>query len=95
MNLKPLFDKVVIQQVESKETTAGGIILPSKAQEKSQTAKIVAVGNGGMVDGKEVSMVVKPGQIVLYSKYAGTEFKTDDGKDYIIVRQSDILAIVE
>ena len=94
MKLKPLFDKIVIQQVESNETTAGGIILPSKAQEKSQMAKIVAVGSGGTVDGKDVTIVVKVGDTVLYSKYAGTDFKVD-GQEYIIIRQSDILAIVE
>jgi chaperonin GroES len=94
MKLKPLFDRIVIQQVETNETTAGGIILPSKAQEKSQMAKIVAVGEGGTVDGKDVTVVVKVGQTILYSKYAGTEFKVD-GKEYIIIRQSDILAIVE
>jgi Co-chaperonin GroES (HSP10) len=94
MKLKPLFDKIVVQHLDTTETSAGGIILPSKAQEKSQMAKIIAVGNGGLVDGKEVKIEVKPGQKILYGKYAGSEFKID-GEEYVIIRQSDILAVVE
>ena len=93
MNIKPLFDKVVVESVE-KEETKSGFILPSSAQEKPQTARVVAVGPGGMVDGKEVKMVVKVGDTILYSKYSGSEFKVD-GKEFTIIRQSDILAIVE
>ncbi len=94
MNIKPLFDRVVIKNVEAEETTKSGIILTSAAKEKPQMAEILAVGPGGMVDGKEVVMQVKPGQKVIYSKYAGTEVKLD-GEEVIIVRQSDILAVVE
>ena len=94
MNVKPLFDKVVVESVEKEEKTKSGFILPSSAQEKPQTARGVAVGPGGMVDGKEVKMVVKVGDTVLYSKYSGSEFKVD-GKEFTIIRQSDILAIVE
>mgnify|MGYP001128524050 FL=1 len=94
MKLKPLSDRVVIKMVEAEETTKSGIILTSAAQEKPQDAEVVAVGPGGVVDGKEVKMQVKEGQKVIYSKYAGTEVKLD-GNEYIIVRQSDILAVVE
>ena len=94
MKLVPLLDRVVIKQLESEEKTKSGIILASSAQEKPQEAEIVAVGPGGVVDGKEVTMQVKEGQKVIYSKYAGTEVKLED-QEYIIVRQSDILAIVE
>ena len=94
MKLVPLSDRVVLQQVESEETTKSGIILSSAAQEKPQEAKVLAVGPGGIVDGKEVKMQVKVGQKVIYSKYAGTEVKLD-GETYIVVRESDILAIVE
>ncbi|MBR5111422.1 MAG: co-chaperone GroES [Clostridia bacterium] len=94
MNIKPLFDRVVIKNVEAEETTKSGIILTSAAKEKPQMAEVLAVGPGGMVDGKEVAMQVKPGQKVIYSKYAGTEVKLD-GEEIIIVRQSDILAVVE
>ena len=94
MTIKPLGDRVVIKNVEAEETTKSGIILTSAAQEKPQYAYIVAVGPGGVVDGKEVTMQVKEGQKVVYSKYAGTEIKID-GAEYKIVRQSDILAIVE
>ena len=94
MNIKPLFDRVVIKNVEAEETTKSGIILTSSAKEKPQMAEVLAVGPGGMVDGKEVAMQVKPGQKVIYSKYAGTEVKLD-GQEVIIVRQSDILAVVE
>lgn len=94
MNVKPLFDRVVIKDVETEETSRGGIILTSSAKEKPQYANIVAVGPGGLVDGKEVSMQVSVGQKVIYSKYAGTEVKID-GEELKIIRQSDILAIVE
>ncbi len=94
MNVKPLGDRVVIKNVETEETTKSGIVLTSAAKEKPQMAEVVAVGPGGMVDGKEITMQVKPGQKVIYSKYAGTEVKID-GAELIIVRQSDILATVE
>ena len=94
MTVKPLFDKVVVESLEQEEKTGSGFILPSKSQEKQEMAKIVAVGPGGVIDGKEVVMQVKVGDKVLYSKYAGSEFKVD-GKELIIIRQSDILAIVE
>ena len=94
MKIQPLFDRVVIKNVEAEETTKSGIILTSAAKEKPQMAEVLAVGPGGMVDGKEVAMQVKPGQKVIYSKYAGTEVKLD-GEEVIIVRQSDILAVVE
>ncbi|MDO4564188.1 MAG: co-chaperone GroES [Clostridia bacterium] len=94
MKLKPLLDRVVIKNVETEEVTKGGILLTSSAKEKPQMAEVVAVGPGGVVDGKEINMVVKEHDKVVYSKYAGTEVKLD-GEEYIIVRQSDILAIVE
>lgn len=94
MNLKPLADRVVIKAVEPEETTASGIILSGSAVEKPQIAEVVVVGPGGLVEGKEVKMVVKAGQKVIASKYAGNEVKVD-GEEYTIVRQSDILAIVE
>ena len=94
MKIKPLADRVVIKMVEAEETTKSGIILTGNAKEKPQMAEVLAVGPGGMVDGKEVTMQVKVGQKVIYSKYAGTEVKID-GEELIIVRQSDILAVVE
>lgn len=94
MKLIPLFDRVVVQHIEAHETTASGIILPGSAQEKPQMATVISVGEGGVIDGKEVKMIVHPGDIVLYSKYAGSEFKID-GAEYIVIRQSDILAKVE
>ena len=94
MTLKPLADRVVVKAVEAEETTKTGIILPGSAQEKPQVAEVVAVGPGGVVDGKEVVMTVKVGDRVITSKYTGTEVKAD-GVEYTIVRQSDILAIVE
>ena len=94
MILKPLFDKVVVKKLEEKEQSVGGIFLPTAAQEKQEVAEVIAVGNGGVIDGKEVVMVVKPGDKVLYSKYAGSQFKID-GQEVTIVKQSDILAIVE
>lgn len=94
MNIKPLADRVVIKMVEAEETTKSGIILSGSAKEKPQVAEVVAVGPGGMVDGKEVKMYVKIGDKVITGKYSGTEVKMDD-QEYTIVRQSDILAIVE
>ena len=94
MTMKPLADRVVIKNVEAEETTKGGILLTTSAKEKPQMSVVLAVGPGGNVDGKEVKMYVEKGQKVIYSKYAGTEVKLD-GEEYIIVRQSDILAIVE
>ena len=94
MNVKPLGDRVVIKNVELEETTKSGIVLPGAAKEKPQLAEVLAVGPGGLVDGKEIKMYVEVGQKVIYSKYAGTEVKLD-GKEMIIVRQNDILAIVE
>ena len=94
MTMKPLGDRVVIKNLEAEETTRGGIILTNSAKEKPVMAEVVAVGPGGNVDGKEVVMQVSVGQKVIYSKYAGTEVKID-GEELIIVRQSDILAVVE
>ena len=94
MTIKPLGDRVVIKNVEAEETTKSGIILTAAAKEKPQMAEVLAVGPGGMVDGKEVKMQVFVGQKVIYSKYAGTEVKLD-GQEVIIVRQNDILAVVE
>ncbi len=94
MKIKPLGDRVVIKMVEAEETTKSGIILAGSAKEKPQMAEVLEVGPGGVVDGKEVKMEVKAGDKVLFSKYAGTEVKLD-GENYIIVRQSDILAVVE
>ena len=94
MKIKPLADRVVVKPVEVEETTSSGIILAASAQEKPQVAEVVAVGPGGLVDGKEVEMYVKVGDRVLISKYAGTEVKVD-GVEYSILRQSDILAVVE
>ena len=94
MNLRPLFDKVVLKKAEAVETTKGGILLPGSAQEKPQMSEVVAVGPGGLVGGKEVVMTLKVGDKVITGKYTGTEVKVD-GEEYIIVRQNDILAIVE
>ena len=94
MKLVPLADRVVLKQCEAEETTKSGIILAGSAQEKPQEAEVIAVGPGGNVDGKEITMYVKAGDRVIYSKYAGTEVKLE-GTEYIIVRQNDILAIVE
>ena len=94
MTIKPLGDRVVIKMVETEETTKSGIVLPGAAKEKPQMAEVVAVGPGGVVDGKEVKMEVKVGDKVLFAKYSGSEFKVD-GRDLVIIRQSDILAIVE
>ncbi|MBU5489478.1 MULTISPECIES: co-chaperone GroES [Butyricicoccus] len=94
MKLKPLSDRVVIKMVEAEETTAGGIILAGSAKEKPQVAEVLAVGPGGVVDGKEVVMQVKVGDKVITSKYSGTEVKID-GEELIVVRQGDILAVVD
>ena len=94
MKLKPLADRVVIKMAEAEETTKSGIILTGNAKEKPQVAVVVEVGPGGTVDGKEVKMTVKKGDKVITSKYSGTEIKCD-GEEYIVVRQNDILAIVE
>ena len=94
MKLRPLSDRVVIKSLEAEETTASGFILAGNAKEKPQMAEVVDVGPGGIVDGKEVTMNVKVGDKVFYSKYAGTEIKLD-GVEYTIVRQNDILAVVE
>ena len=94
MNIKPLFDKIVIEAVEPEVKTAAGIILTANAQEKPQMATVLAVGPGGVIDGKEITMQVKVGDKILYSKYAGSEFKLD-GKTVTILRQSDVLAIIE
>ena len=94
MKLVPLADRVVLKKSTPEEKTKSGIILTSQSQEKPQQAEVVAVGPGGMVDGKEITMNVKPGDMVIYSKYAGNEVKLED-EEYIIVKQSDILAIVE
>lgn len=94
MNIKPLLDRIVVKMVEAEETTKSGIILAAAAQEKPQIAEIIAVGPGGFVDGHDEKMVVTVGQKVLLSKYAGTQVKVD-GEEYTILRQSDILAIVE
>ncbi len=93
MKLVPLADRVVLKQCEAEETTKSGIILAGSAQEKPQEAEVVAVGPGGNVDGKEVTMQVKVGDKVIYSKYAGNEVKLD-GEEYMIVKQNDILAVV-
>ena len=94
MKLRPLGDKVVLKQLEAEETTKSGIILSAKAQEKPQQAEVIAVGPGGVIDGKEVKMQVKVGEKVIYQKYAGTEVKLDD-QEFIIVKQNDIVAVVE
>ena len=94
MKLQPLADRVVLKQLEAEETTKSGIVLPGAEKEKPQQAEVIAVGPGGVVDGKEVAMQVKVGQKVIYSKYAGTEVKLDD-EEFIIVKQNDILAIIK
>ncbi len=94
MKLVPLGDRVVIKALVAEETTKSGIVLPGQAKEKPQQAEVIAVGPGGMVDGKEVKMQVKEGDKIIYSKYSGTEVKLDD-EDLIIVKQSDILAVIE
>ena len=94
MKLVPLGDKVVLKQLVAEETTKSGIVLPGQAKEKPQQAEVIAVGPGGVVDGKEVTMQVKVGDKVIYSKYAGTEVKLDD-EEFIVVKQNDIVAIIE
>ncbi len=94
MTIKPLADRVVVKMVEAEETTKSGIILTAAAKEKPEIAEVVAVGPGGIVDGNEVEMILKVGDKVLISKYAGTEVKVD-GEEYSILRQSDVLATVE
>ena len=94
MKLVPLFDRVVLKQLVAEETTKSGTVLPGQAKEKPQQAEVIAVGPGGVVDGKEVTMQVKVGDQVIFSKYSGTEVKTDDA-EYIIVKQNDILAVIE
>ena len=94
MNLVPLGDRVVLKQLVAEETTKSGIVLPGQSKEKPQQAEVIAVGPGGVVDGKEIKMEVTVGEQVIYSKYAGTDVKLDD-EEYIIVKQSDILAVVK
>ncbi len=94
MKLRPLGDRVVLKQLIAEEKTKSGIVLTGQAKEKPQEAEVIAVGPGGMVEGKEVKMEVSVGQKVIYSKYSGTEVKLD-GEEFIIVKQSDILAVVE
>ena len=94
MKIKPLFDRIVIKKVEEKTTTLSGIVLPDSAKEKPQMAEVIAVGPGGVIEGKEIVMQVKVGDKVLYSKYAGSDFKID-GEELTVLRQSDVLAIVE
>ncbi len=94
MKLVPLADRVVLKQMEAEKTTASGIVIPGQEKEKPQQAEVIAVGPGGIVDGNEVAMVVKKGDHVVYSKYAGTEVKLDE-EEYVIVRQSDILAVLK
>lgn len=94
MKIKPLFDRIVIEPLDAEEKTKSGIVLLAKDQEKPQIARVVAVGPGGQVDGKDVTMVIKVDDKVLYSKYAGSEYKVDD-KTFTVMRQSDVLAIVE
>ncbi|MBO7508629.1 MAG: co-chaperone GroES [Clostridia bacterium] len=94
MKIRPLLDKIVLKPIDNEEKSVGGIILPTSAQEKPSIATVVAVGEGGFVDGHEVKMLVKPNDKVLYSKYAGTECKIEDEK-YIVIKQADILAVIE
>ncbi|MDY4187006.1 MAG: co-chaperone GroES [Candidatus Borkfalkiaceae bacterium] len=94
MKVRPLLDRIVVEATSKEETTKSGFILPSASQEKSQTARVVAVGPGGVVDGNPVEMQVKVGDVVLYAKYSGSDFKVD-GKEFTIIRQSDVLAVVE
>ncbi len=96
MKLVPLFDKVVLKPLVAEETTKSGIVLPGQAKEKPQQAEVIAVGPGGLVDGKEVTMQVKVGDKVIFSKYSGTEIETgEDEEKYVIVKQNDILAVIE
>lgn len=94
MNIKPLFDKIVVEACEAQDTTASGIVLPGTAQEKPSMAKVIAVGPGGNLDGVDIEMIVKTGDKILYSKYAGSEFKFEN-REVTIIRQADVLAIIE
>ena len=94
MTIKPLFDKIVVKAVEAEAKTTSGLFLPNSAQEKPQMAEVVAVGPGGIVDGKEIAMQVKVGDKILYSKYSGSDFKIDE-EEVTIIKQSDVLAIIE
>ncbi len=94
MKLAPLFDRVVLKQLVAEETTKSGIVLPGQAKEKPQQAEVIAVGPGGVVEGKEITMQVKVGDKVIFSKYSGTEVEVDEEK-YVIVKQNDILAVIE
>ncbi len=96
MKLVPLFDKVVLKPLVAEETTKSGIVLPGQAKEKPQQAEVISVGPGGLIDGKEVTMQVKAGDKVIFSKYSGTEVETgEDDEKYVIVKQNDILAVIE
>ncbi len=92
--MRPLFDKVVLKQVKAEQTTKSGIVLPGQEKEKPQQGEVIAVGPGGIIDGKEVTMQVKPGDKVIYAKYSGTEVEIDEEK-YVIVKQTDILAVLD
>ena len=94
MNIKPLGDRIIIRVVESEETTKSGIVLPGTAKEKPMQGEVLAVGSGEMVDGKKIPLELKVGDKVIYSKYAGTEVKMD-GNEYLILRQNDVLAVIE
>jgi chaperonin GroES len=94
MNIKPLGDRIVVKVLEKQETTKSGIVLPETAKEKPQEGEVLAIGSGELVDGKRVPLEVKAGDRVIYSKYAGTEIKMDE-QEYLILRQSDILAVIE
>ncbi len=94
MTIKPLFDKIVVKAVEAEQKTTSGLFLPNSAQEKPQMAQVIAVGPGGIVDGKEIKMQVKVGDKILYSKYSGSEFKIDE-EEVTIIKQSDVLAVIE
>ena len=94
MKLRPLFDKIVVKICEQTEEKQGSLFLPSNAQEKSEVAEVISVGPGGMIDGKEVKMQVKEGDKVLFARYSGSQFKID-GQEVVIIKQSDILAVVE
>ena len=94
MNIRPLGDRVVIKRLEAEETTKSGIVLPGAAKEKPQMAEVISVGPGGIVDGKQITMEVKPGDKIIFSKYSGNEVKLD-GEEYTILKQDEILGIVE
>jgi len=94
MNIKPLGDRIIIRVVEMEETTKSGIVLPGTAKEKPMQGEVLAVGSGEMVDGKKIPLELKVGDKVIYSKYAGTEVKMD-GNEYLILRQNDVLAVIE